>query len=96
MTERVRKDMSSPWLATLMVPLCLLLGGCEAQRPPDAPVEDVPGAPGSITEEVDREPRPRLEADTLRAPLRDAPPEAGPQDTPPGAGPQDTLPETGS
>jgi hypothetical protein len=71
--------MSSPWLATLMVPLCLMLGGCEAQRPPDAPVEDVPGAPGSITEEVDREPRPRLEADTLREPPQDTLPAAGPR-----------------
>jgi hypothetical protein len=55
-----------------------MLGGCEAERPPDAPVEGVPGAPGSITEEVDREPRPRLEADTLREPLQDTLPEAGP------------------
>jgi hypothetical protein len=70
--------MSSPWLATLVVPFCLTLGGCEAQPPPDAPVEDVPGAPGSITEEVDREPRPRFEADTLRAPPRDTLPETGP------------------
>jgi hypothetical protein len=78
MTEGAREEMSSPWLATLMVPLCLMLGGCEAERPPDAPVEGVPGAPGSITEEVDREPRPRLEADTLREPLQDTLPEAGP------------------
>jgi hypothetical protein len=78
-TEDAREEMSSRWPATLIVPFCLMLGGCDAERPPDAPVGDVPGAPGSITEEVDREPRPRLEADTLRDPPQDTLPDAGPQ-----------------
>jgi hypothetical protein len=40
------------------------------------------------TEEVDGEPRPRLEADTLRDPPRDTLPEAGLQDSLPEAGPR--------
>jgi hypothetical protein len=88
MTEGARDEMSRPWLATLMIPICLVLGGCEAERPPDAPVEGVPGAPGSITEEVDGEPRPRLEADTLPEPRRDTLPETGSQDTLPEARPR--------
>lgn len=65
--------------AALAVPLTVALAGCPGERPQDddtlLPADtavdrsrDVPGAPGSITPDVDTEPRPRLRPDTLPTP----------------------------
>ncbi len=66
--------MKSRWWTTLIIPAVVSLGACEPR--PD-PAEDVtqpdtvfdpgmqiPGAPGTITRDVDRRPEPRLRPDT--------------------------------
>jgi hypothetical protein len=71
--------MRRRWVGTLGLPLAVALGACNGDRPPtdDTPL-DVPGAPGTITDDVDRSPSPQLRPDTLPA---------EPGDTAPGTGP---------
>lgn len=58
--------MKRRWFATLGLPLVVALGACDGEPPPEEDSRmDIPGAPGTITEEVDRPPEPELRRDTL-------------------------------
>lgn len=68
--------MTGRYLAVFAVPLILAAGACEPDPPADEdqvigpdtavyPGLDVPGAPGTVTPEVDRPPEPPLRRDTV-------------------------------